>query len=115
MRLANAVQLSGRVKWAALQALVMEFLESSAAHATLVRMACKNGGSVGVGHNELQAELSAPSANQYTGYKSPEEAADAAIMLRSCEAGERLDPGAELLRRQFLLQLPGAGLPEIFH
>jgi len=31
------------------------------------------------------------------------------------ERRQRLDPGTELLRRQFLLQLRGAGLPEIFH
>nr|GEW26933.1 hypothetical protein [Tanacetum cinerariifolium] len=31
------------------------------------------------------------------------------------DGDERLDPGAELLRRQLQLQLGGAGLPEIFH
>lgn len=31
------------------------------------------------------------------------------------ERSQRFDPGTELLRRQFLLQLRGAGLPEIFH
>ncbi|MCX6366955.1 MAG: hypothetical protein NTX57_09630 [Armatimonadetes bacterium] len=92
VRLASTTQLSGRVKWAALQALAQEVPESPAVHATLLRMGCKNGGSVGVGHQALQDELRPPQYANYTSTPNPDEAGDAAIMLRSCAAGEKLDP-----------------------
>lgn len=91
VRLANAMQLSGRVKWGALQKLVAEFPENLAVHAALARIACKNGGSVGVGHDAEQYELLAsPPPSSPT--KSSANPDDARVMLRSCESGERLAP-----------------------
>lgn len=96
VRLASILQKGGREKWAALQQLVTEYPDNPAGHAALARMACKNGGSVDVGHSEEQEELipkrlpgQTPPlrVGQPTAY--PE---DPAIMLRSCAAGERLDP-----------------------
>ena len=40
---------------------------------------------------------------------------DAKTAVLEIERRQRLDPGAELLRRQLLLQPRGAGLPEFFH
>ena len=92
VRLASVTRLSGRIKWAALQKLAIEFPQSLAVHATLARIACKSGGAVGVRHQALQYELQVPTANYYTSHPNPDEAGDAAILLRSCETGERLDP-----------------------
>lgn len=78
VRLASVLQLSGREKWLALQALVEEYPSSVAAHAALARMACKNGGSVGVGHDGNNNRSQDPN--------------DPLILLRSCAAGEQLDP-----------------------
>ena len=91
VRIAEAMQLSGRMKWDAFQRLVADFPENPAGHAALVRIACKNGGSVGVGHDAEQEELSAtPSRPLSRG--SDADPNDALVMLRSCEAGERLAP-----------------------
>lgn len=92
VRVAETLMLSGRVKWSALQALAAEAPQEPAVHAALARMACKNGGAVGVGHQALQDELSPPQKSSYTSTPNPDEAGDAVIMLRSCAAGERLDP-----------------------
>lgn len=92
VRLAETLLLNGRAKWSALQALATEAPKEPAVYAALVRMACKNGGAVGVGHQALQDELSPPQRNSYTSTPNPDEAGDAAIMLRSCAAGEQLDP-----------------------
>ncbi|MGC4042280.1 MAG: hypothetical protein QM758_00560 [Armatimonas sp.] len=94
VRLANAVQLESPQKWAALQQLVKDFPDQPAAHAALVRFACKNGGSVGIGRSEQQERLSPPKPQQATNYThvgpNPQ---DIALMVTSGEAGERLDPG----------------------
>jgi hypothetical protein len=98
VRLASVLQMGGREKWAALQQLVAEYPDNPAGHAALARMACKNGGSVDVGHREEQEELfpkrlpaqTAPVQARYSQPTSYPE--DPAIMLRSCAAGERLDP-----------------------
>jgi hypothetical protein len=91
VRLANAMQLTGRQKWTALQQLVADFPGSPPAHAALTRMACKNGGSVDVGHTPEQYAFSTtpmPSGNG----KSHGDPQDALIMLHSCEVGESIDP-----------------------
>jgi hypothetical protein len=96
VRLASAMHLTGRTKWAALQQLVADFPESPAAHAALARIACKNGGTVDVGHSAEQEELFARDASASAAptrhRKNPGDPRDPYIMLRSCAAGERLDP-----------------------
>lgn len=95
VRLADALALPGKDKWQALQALVAENPDYLPAHAALTRMACKNGGSVGVGHLEEQEALSPnPSPRGHTTPVTPPEGdpEDARILLRSCAVGERLDP-----------------------
>ena len=90
-RLASATRLKSPEKWAALQKLVLDFPDQPASHAALARFACKNGGSVGVGHPEEQARLSEkPQASFAKAIPSKPE--DIALMVRSCEAGEKLDP-----------------------
>ena len=91
VRIAEAMQLSGRMKWDAFQRLVSDFPESPAGHAALVRIACRNGGSVGVGHSAEQEELS-PTPSRTVSHGGEADPNDALIMLRSCEAGERLAP-----------------------
>jgi hypothetical protein len=92
VRLANAMQLSGREKWLALQRLVADFPDEPAAHAALVRIACKNGGSVDVGHVAEQYAFSESPAPPNALQVSRGDPRDPEIMRRSCEAGERLDP-----------------------
>jgi hypothetical protein len=94
VQLAQAMLRKSPEKWVALQGLAAQFPQSAATHAALVRIACKNGGSVGVGHDDEQAALSPPKAPRYVkpSGKSQGEPADAKIMLRSCTAGERLAP-----------------------
>lgn len=89
VQLANATQLPGREKWAALQQLVVTYPENLAGHAALARMACKNGGSVEIGHMEQQSLLFPKPMQKGS---STVNLDDPQIMLRSCEAGERLDP-----------------------
>lgn len=90
-RLASATRLKSPEKWVALQKLVIDFPSEPAAHAALARFACKNGGSVGIGHPDEQDKLSAkPRQTPYV--PNPSKPEDIALMTASCEAGEQLDP-----------------------
>lgn len=94
LALADAMQRSGRDKWRAMQQLVAAFPDSPVAHAALTRIACKNGGSVGVGHDADQMQLTerAAPAPKVPPAQNPDRIPDARIMLCSCTAGEQLDP-----------------------
>ena len=90
-RLASAIRLKSPEKWAALQKLVIDFPNEPASHAALARVACKFGGSVGIGHPEEQEKLSAKPQTSFARIP-PSKPEDIALMAASCEAGERLDP-----------------------
>ncbi len=92
VQLANATRLDGKEKWAALQKLVQDFPNRPEAHASLLRFACRNGGSVGIGREEEQDRLSIRQGTLHSSSLPKPDPADIALMLTSCAAGERLDP-----------------------
>jgi hypothetical protein len=91
VQIASATRLPAPLKWQALKRLVEAFPAEPAVHATLLRFACKNGGSVGIGRTDETAPLlSEPVGTSGPGSGSDPD--DIAWMRRSAAAGERLDP-----------------------
>ncbi len=92
VRLANATRLVGKEKWAALQKLVQDFPNRPEAHASLLRFACRNAGSVGIGREEEQDRLWIRQGTLHSSSLPKTDPADIALMLTSCATGEKLDP-----------------------
>jgi hypothetical protein len=93
VQLANATRLvDSKRKWAALQKLVQDFPNRPESHANLLRYACNNAGSVGIGRGEEQDRLSIRQDSLRSNSLPEADPADIALMLNSSAAGEKLDP-----------------------